>query len=417
MSLRFALLAALSAFLAPVSLSETLAITGAEVHADPGNAPLARATVIVRDGIVVSITPDGPVPEGARVIDATGQVVTPGLFNGFTRTGLSDIGLDTSNDERATSALHAASLDAEEAFNPETSSIAITMVEGVTHIMVIPEAGDTPFGGLGLVAVTSGDPRSVRKSRAALYLEFGERGAALAGGSRTALMAYLEAAIDDAMTPSREGEAVLRLDGGVLRDVVTGQIPLLVHVNRASDIRRLLAFKARHPGVKMILVGAGEAWRVADEIAAAGVPVLLNPFQNLPQRFEMIGARADAAVILKEAGVTFAISMSPNTDEAYQARLLPQLASNAVGYGLDPQTALAAITSVPADIFGVEAGRIKVGRPATLVVWDGPPLEVMSSPTLILVEGVERPLVSRQSELARRYHPESLADGEAGYRR
>ena len=396
--------------------AETVAIVGATVHADPGAAPMTNATLVVRDGRIVSIGA-GAAPADARLIGGEGLVVTPGLFSGFTRATLADISLDESNDSGADESIHSAGLVAADAFNPLNQVVDVTRIEGVTRFAVVPSAAQTPFAGVGFVADASGAINSIEKERAFLYVEGGERGAELAGGSRAAFWAYLRAAFEDAerIGDDVEGEAVYRGDAGVLREVLRGQLPMLVHVHRAADIARFLDLKRERPAIRLILVGASEAWRVADDLAAARVPIIIDPVQNLPSRFEMIGARSDLATLLHEAGVTFAIAHAPGSDEDFQARLLPQLAGEAAANGLDPAVALAAITTVPAEMFGVASDRMRLraGGTADFVVWNGDPLEVMSAPVAIFLDGAEQSLASRQTALRDRYHPSRLNAGMA----
>lgn len=181
----------------------------------------------------------------------------------------------------------------------------------------------------------------------------------------------------------------------------------LVHVESAADIRRVIDFKRSNPNLRFAIHGGAEAWQVADELARAGVPVILDPLSNLPDRFERLSARLDNAALLARAGVQIAIAPQPGTVDAHQARLSLQLAGNAVANGLPWDAAFAAVTRGPAEIFGVggQLGRLERGHLADVVVWDGDPLEVMSAPVAVFVEGVEQPLVSRQTRLRDRYNP------------
>ena len=158
--------------------------------------------------------------------------------------------------------------------------------------------------------------------------------------------------------------------------VVEGRTPLLIRVSRAADIRQALAL-AREENVRLILEDAQEAWLVADEIAAAKVPVLIDPQDDLPRSFELLGARLDNAARLQRAGVTIAIKGSRNFNSLRPIRLN---AGVAVAYGLSREEALRAITLNPARIWGIadRAGSLEVGKDADVVVWSGDPLEALS---------------------------------------
>lgn len=143
---------------------------------------------------------------------------------------------------------------------------------------------------------------------------------------------------------------------------------------------------------------------VAETLAKADVPVLLNPLQNLPSSFDALGSRLDNAAILHAAGVTIAFSGAGS----HNARKLRQMAGNAVTHGLPHDAALAALTRNPAEIFGVEdhQGSIEKGRPANLVLWSADPLEVTTLAERVVINGIDIPMTSRQTELRDRYAPE-----------
>ena len=183
-------------------------------------------------------------------------------------------------------------------------------------------------------------------------------------------------------------------------------MPLIVTVHRASDIQQVLRL-AREEGIKLILDGDEEGWLVAGEIAAAGVPVLLNPISNLPADFEMRAARMENAAALNAAGVVIAIKGNEgSTHRASEARYN---AGNAVSHGLPYGAAIAALTVNPAKIFGMagQFGQIAPGAAADVVVWSGDPLEPLSQPSAVFIDGVEQPLTSRALLLRDRYRQQT----------
>jgi imidazolonepropionase-like amidohydrolase len=307
--------------------------------------------------------------------------------------------------------LVAAAADAGRAFNPDVTAIAITRMEGVTRAAIAPSSTATMFGGRGALVSLSGDPDSVFRGQAFMLVELGETGANRTGSSRAAVWPAFEAALRDAREyPGRyrsgQGGAVLNeLDAAALAPFARGQGLLVVHVEAAADIRRLIRFKRANPSLRIAIQGGGEAWQVAGELAASRIPVILdNVLTNLPQSFELLSARLDNAALLHAAGVQFAIA--PSAGDAQQPRLVLQLAGNAVANGLPWDAAFAAISRTPAEIFGAaNIGRLERNYLADLVIWDGDPLEVQSAPTAVFIEGVEQPLVSRQTLLRDRYNP------------
>ncbi len=411
-----ALLAATSA-----AIAEPVAVTGGKIVFDGRKAPIDNGTVVFDNGRILAVGPTGTVtiPKGARVVDASGKWVTPGLFDAFTRVGLAEAGADdASNDTVARTAKHSAALDLSLGFNPRSSVLPITRAEGVTRIAGVPEAGASLLGGYGFVADMSGAGASITKAKALFLVEWGEGGAGRAGGSRPAANAWLEAAFSDAerfpaaFTGSGEADVLRRADAEALQPVLRGEVPIFFRVNRASDITQVLAMVGKRPKLRPIIVGGAEAWVVARELAAAKVPVLLDPIPNLPEAFESLGATRQNVTRLAEAGVTFAIAHATGADAEFQARLLPQLAGNAVANGLGWGAAFAAITSAPAEILGLggQLGTLAAGKIADVVVWDGDPLELSSSPSAVFINGVETGLTTRQTRLRDRYHPTRASD-------
>lgn len=387
-----------------------VAVVGGKVVTNTG-APSDGATVLFADGKITAIGKGLAVPAGYKVIDAKGKWVTPGVFAPFSRLGIMEVELEESaNDARVRAVAIPAAADAASAFDPTAIPIAVTRVEGVTRAAVAPIGGPSPICGFGLTADLSGDDNAISRAKAFLYIEAGEMGAARAGQSRMTLWPYLDAAFSDvAGVPMRymshaEGIVLRRAEAEALVPVLRGRIPILMRVERASDIRQAIALKRKRPELKINLLGCSEGWRVAAELASAGIGVIVSPIENLPGSFETLGARADNAAILAKAGVKVAIGSAPGSDEGHQVRLTPQLAGNAVAHGMDWDDAFKAITVAPAELYGLSnVGRLQPGYAADLVVWDGDPLEVMSSALAVFIAGAPIALDSRQTRLRDRY--------------
>jgi imidazolonepropionase-like amidohydrolase len=225
-----------------------------------------------------------------------------------------------------------------------------------------------------------------------------------------------------AAEPSERQSDVLltRFDAAALIPVVAGRQPLYVHVERAADIRAVLALPREFPKLQLVIVGASEGWRVAEEIAAAGVPVVANGLMDLPSGFEDLASTQSNIGRMAAAGVRVAI----NAQAMDQPRYLPQYAGNLVALtrvpratGLSWGQAQASITSVPAAISGY-AGRYGVlapGAAGDVVVWDGDPLEASSAPVRVFIDGVEQPLDNHQTRLRERYRDLDTSDLPKAY--
>jgi imidazolonepropionase-like amidohydrolase len=422
--------------------AQDVAITNATVATGDGSEPIDGATVVVRGGEVVAAGRGIAVPAGIPVLDGTGAWVTPGIFATVTTLGLWDVGaVSQSNDTRAGNSPFSAALDAAPIVNPASQHVSIHRAAGVTRATTVTMPSSSIFGGQGAVIDLGADPNAVTRPRAFQVVALGEYGARLAGGSRAATHALFRNALREASTlgtqaripgtsarrdirtgddvpldprlagrdTQRSDDVLLtRFDAAALVPVVRGEQPLYVYVERASDIRSTLALKGEFPDLDLVLVGASEGWLVASEIAAAGVPVIADGLDDLPQNFEELGSTQSNIGRMVKAGVRVAI----NAAAMENPRNLNQYAGNLVALtrvpgadGLSWGQAFAAISSVPAAISGMDgrAGVLAPGALGDLVIWDDDPLEVGSMPVKVFIDGVEQPLENHQSRLKDRY--------------
>lgn len=403
-------LLAAGAALTSAAAAQDLAILNGRVITNTDQGQISSGGVLIRDGVVVSVGANIEVPEGVETIDANGGWITPGIFAPFTQLGLIEVALErTTNDASASDSEFSVALDVSDSFNPNGTYIATTRMEGITRFAVVPTTGSTLFAGRGALGNSSGGMDSLFETQSFVFADLSQSGASSAGGSRSAAWAFLEAAFGDARAyPGRyasgQGDALSRYDAAALVDVVRGRVPLILEVDRAADIRRAIRFAAENPPVQLVIYGAAEAWMVAGDLAAAGIPVLIDPMRNLPSSFDALGSTLESAARLEASGVTVAYT-TQTADGYFNARLLPQHAGNAVTNGVSWEAAFRAITLTPAEIYGVDDqyGALAAGYMADVVVWDGDPLEVMSAPTHVIIDGEVTDMSSRQTRLRDRY--------------
>lgn len=444
MSARSILGAALVAVCAPAT-AQDVAVTNATVATGDGSEPVTGATVVIRGGRVVAAGPGVAVPAGVQAIDGTGKWVTPGLFAAMTGLGLSDAdGVEESNDRGANRSPFGAALDVAPALNPMSQHVQVARGGGVTRASVFSQPSGSIFGGQGAVVDLGADARMIVRPRAFQLVALGETGGRIAGGSRTSAHALLRNALREARqygsdariqgggqgadvklgddipvdprlidNPADRGADALltRFDAAALVPVVNGTQALYVSVERASDIRSVLALKREFPRLRLVIIGASEGWMVASELASAGVPVIVNPMNDLPASFEQLGATQNNAGRMIRAGVKVAFGGLAGTT-GDQPKNLPQYAGNMVALnkvpgatGLSWGEAFAAISSVPAEISGQggRAGVLKPGAAGDVVIWDGDPLEVTSAAERVFIDGVEQPRDNHQTGLRDRY--------------
>lgn len=418
--LKLAALLAATAFALP-AVAQDVAITNARLVIGDGSGPVEGGTVVIRGGRVVAAGPGVTVPAGVRTIDAEGRWVSPGIFAGFSRLGIVDVdGVQETDDSRARTSPFNAALDVVPAVNPRNLSIGISRAEGLTRAVVAPRASGAIFGGQGAVIDLAADMDAVTRPRAFQFMEYGETGASAAGGSRPAAFASLRNTLFEVAAYARNPAGYLdrgkeslltRADAEALRPVAEGTVPLLIHVERGSDMLTLIDLKREFPRLNLVFVGASEGWTVAREIAAAQVPVIASALTDLPNSFEQLGATQSNVGRMKAAGVLVGIGMI-NDDETRQARLVKQYAGNLVALtkvpgatGVEWGEAFAAISSRPAEAMGMggEFGSLRAGRRGDVVIWDGDPLQVGTAAQLVFIDGVEQPTVDRQDRLLQRY--------------
>jgi len=386
-------------------IQKPIAIVGGKVL----GAQRKEATVILEGDRIVRVEAGLAAPAGATVIDAKGKFITAGLVDPLTSIGLVEIELEETsrNDEDGRDDPNRAGFRAIDGFNSTTSVIGIARAEGLTSAGVIPTggliSGQSAWADLGTVHGTA----AIVRAPMAIHVHLGAR--AVDGGHASAILRVREA-FDDAREFSRRRAAwernqtrefaPSRLDLEALVLALTDKTPVVFHVDRAADILSALEV-AREFGLRAIIARGLEAWRVADELAAAKVPVIAMPLYNVPLTFDGLAARADGPALLHAAGVELALS----TGETHQAGKLRQAAGNAVRAGLPYDAAIRAITRGAADMFGLgdQYGTVEPKKIANLVVWSGDPLELSSHAEAVFVRGRQVDLKNRHSALLKRY--------------
>jgi len=390
-------------------LAQTIAITGGTVY--PVSGPkLENATVLIRDGRIAAVGTNVAVPAGATRIDAAGRWVTPGLIDGGGQMGLTEIGaVQGTNDGGVRDSAVAASFNVLEGINPASTLIPVTRIEGVTTTLAAPSGGFIR----GQAVLIDLDGRTIEemriKSPAGMVVNLNEASKAAGGGSRAGVAARLRRVLNDAREYARRRADYNRgqiqtlsasaADLAALQPVLRGEEPLIAVANRRSDIETALRI-AREFGLRLILAGAAEGWMIADQIAAARVPVMVQALDNIPT-YDGLGVRYENAALLAQAGVKVVLMET----DTHNSRNLRQQAGNAVAYGMTWDQALRNVTMTPAEVFGVadRYGSLEPGKVANVVVWSGDPFEFSTGVEHVFIRGREIPLRSRQTELLERY--------------
>ena len=393
--------------------AETIAIVHAKAWTLTAATPTENATVVVSDGKIAAVAADGAAPAGARVIDAKGRPLTPGLVHPATHLGLLEVSAATDTVDTATKeASLGADFNVQYAINSNSALVQLARADGVTRAVTYPvRSGIPPFAGMGALLRLGDSGDVVESGGAGVFVSIGNhRGKD--DGSRAAQWELLRHALDAAEAAgSSSTNAYSKRDPEVLalEPVLSGKVSLVISTNRESDIRQAIKLATDY-SLHVVIIGGTDAWMIRHALAAAKIPVIVDPQDNLPANFDQLGARLDNAALLHEAGVTVATAVLSGIHQSYNAgESLREGAGLAVANGLPYIDALRSITVVPAEIWGIagRCGTIAPGKDGDLVLWDGDPLEPSSAAVTVLVAGKEVSLVTRQKELRDRYLPKA----------
>ena len=407
--------AAAIAITAPVG-AQTIAITGGKVYPVSG-PPIESGTVLIVNGKIVAVGSNVPIPAGALRIDATGKIVTPGFVNSSTQLGVQEV--SQVSDTRDMSARGkdniAAAFTVWDGLNPNSVMMAPARKEGITSFIVMPTGG-LVAGQAALLDVVPGTTTDmIIRAPVAMIAEVGNPQQA-GVNSRGELIVKLRELLDDTRFFQTHRDAfdraqtrpfaASRLDLQAMIPVIEGRLPLVIAVDRASDIDAAMRI-AREFNVKLMIGGGAEAWMMADKLAAAHIPVLTGAMNNIPGGFAALGQRQENPALLRKAGVAVALigNAGGGDEEAFNVRNLKQEAGNAVAYGMTWDDALRAVTLAPAEIFGVadRVGSLQPGREGNVVVWSGDPFEFTTRVEHVFVRGHEYSDKTRQDLLMERY--------------
>ncbi|HET6760804.1 MAG TPA: amidohydrolase family protein, partial [Gemmatimonadaceae bacterium] len=354
---------------------------------------------------------------GAQRIDATGKWVTPGFINSSTQLGVIEVSqVSNTRDMTARGKDNiAAAFTVWEGLNPNSVMLAPARKEGITSFVVIP-AGGLVSGQAALLDLIPGTTTDmIIKAPVAMVAEVGDPNSA-GVSSRGELIVKLRELLEDTKFFQTRREAferaqtrdfaASRLDLQAMIPVVEGRMPLLITVDRASDIDAAMRL-ARDFNLRIMIGGGAEAWMMADKLAAARIPVFTGAMNNIPGGFAALGQRQENAAMLRKAGVPVALigNAGGGDEEAFNVRNLKQEAGNAVAYGMSWDDALRAVTLAPAEFFGVadRVGSLQTGRAGNVVIWSGDPFEFSTRAERVFVRGREYTERTRQDLLTDRY--------------
>ena len=381
--------------------------------------------VVLRDGRIVDVGTEVAIPADAERIDVSGLHVYPGLFDAFSQLGLQEINSVAETNDLLELGEFNPHLAAATAVHPASERIPVTRAAGITHVIATPSSRGGGIGGSASAVHLDGWTIEEMLIRETVGLVLSWPASAGGGGRRggfgparpytQAKEAYdnqvdqIRGWLEDARRYRNAEEAGeirrrdLRLEAMV--PVVESELPLLVIVDRARDIRDAVAF-AEEEGVEIVIVSGRDAPLEAELLAEKDVPVLLRATQNMPTyEDDAYHQTFSGPAILAQAGVRFAITGWASAGPNPPSRTIGQEAANAVKFGLSPEDALKAITRAPAQILGLgdELGSIEPGLRGNLIVTDGDPLQIRTQVLHVFVAGQPASLDNKHRLLYQRY--------------
>lgn len=395
--------------IAPSAFADSVLVTNANLMSMGPLGTQHGVSVLIEDDVIADIGTN-ITTAADTVIDANGAIVTPALFAGATATGLVEVNAvresaDGSMSDTKDNTVQVG-FDVRDAYSPLSSVVGVTRVEGFGYSLLMASGGQYSVAGRGSLVDFDGGFESFNGSDV-LFVDVVGYAADKVGGSRAAHWMLLDGIMADLKRRSSEREYLSQSGKEHLKDLIKNGV-FVFSANRAADIRKVISFSNEYR-LNSVITGGREAWLLADELAAADIPVMVNGLDNLPSNFDALGSRLDNAALLHDAGVQVLFT----SGETHNARKVRQGAGTAVAHGMPHDSAIEAMTTAPSRVFGGRVRALEVGNRADMVIWSGDPLEVTSYATSVILKGEVTSMATRQSKLLERYLPEDAGLGRA----
>ena len=397
-------------FVASNTNAKTIVIKNANIYDGISDSPF-KGNIQIEEDKIKRISSSNL--QGDFIIDAKEKIVTPGLIATDTEIGIVEIGaLSVTRDDSAD--MYKIGFSIYDAFNPNSTLIPWNRSNGVTTSLTIPQNTSSPIGGMGSLFVLDGKLNVTGVRDAAMVGQVGGS----SSGSRSEHYAIIEDLLVMASSLSKKdlssdsdiyeliGEwavaSAMELhprDIKALFKIINDNVPLIMKSHRASDLLKLIEIKERF-NLNMVIMGAQEAHLVKSELAEAGIPLIINPINNIPDSFDELASNIQMASRLEEAGIPIMFNVS----RSHNYHLIRQGAGVAVANGMSYGAAIKSLTSVPAETFGMsDRGTLEVGKIADLIIWDEDPLEPSAMPEYVFISGENMDLTTRATRLTDRY--------------
>ncbi|HSG50162.1 MAG TPA: amidohydrolase family protein, partial [Longimicrobiales bacterium] len=398
---------------APAPQEAVTALVGGTVHPISG-PPIPGGVVVISGGTLQAVGSAGTVeiPAGARRVDVSGKHVYPGLIDAVSPLGLLEFGQVGQATDLLEVGRYNPHIRAVAAVQPHYPDMKVARMNGVTAAGVAQSTG-TIQGTMGVIALGEEDTweRVAIETDGPLVVDFPVNGSGdddeepeLDGDRVKELMEAFTRALEYDALPSTSDDPTRRFEanewGGdqvfleAMLPAVRGEVPVFFRADTDWEIRHVLLFVAEFPTLRPVILGGTQAFRVADQLAEAGVPVVLNiasAYQPTPDRDDSITASYRNAARLAEAGVRVGFASDQGNGGDGLARNVPYVAAWSVAFGLPEEEAIRAVTLNNAQILGMgdRMGSLEPGKRADVIVTDGSPLQMLTTIHHMFVGGVE----------------------------
>ncbi|GGD60246.1 amidohydrolase family protein [Lacimicrobium alkaliphilum] len=377
----------------PLVMAQTVAFTNATLYPITDKV-IDNGTLVIRDGKIAAIgsASEVTVPKGAKIVDAKGRIIMPGIVDTHSHLGVA-------GDHGEGSATLNPELRILDSFWAADPRIKVARAGGITVSNVMPGSGNVIGGQTIYVKLRDGtaDEMLVQGSVGGLKMANGEnpKGDDKSPNTRMAAAALARQEYYDAIAYGKKRKAAgedddaktpdLDLGLNTLLEVLDGKRIVHHHTHRSDDIMTVLRLQDEF-GFRLVLQHGIESYKLAEELAKRDVMVSYILLDSPGGKHEATETRLDGPAQLEKAGLEIALH---SDDWVIDSRFLLRAAALAVRGGMSREGALRALTINPAKMLDLDKqlGSLEVGKDADLVLFDGDPLSLYTHVRQTWIDG------------------------------
>jgi len=372
----------------------TFAIKAGTIFTMAGN-PVKNGVLLVKSGKIAKVGTDVKIPSEYPVIEAGEFTIMPGLINPRSYVGIASNWRRQSSTDEVSNPI-VPQMEVKHAIEPQAPHFSFSRELGITTVMVTP-GNRNVIGGQGVVVKTIGNVTDKMIAKDHAVMVFGMGVSAKRSGRMPSTRMGIAALLRETLTKAQEyrdkkekGKPDLSMEA--LLPVLEGKMPVLVHCERQDDILTTLRI-ADEFGIKLILDGATDAYKVVEQIKKYNIPVIIENLFRGAGNIEDLGFNPKNPARLAEAGIKVAFRATAGSWSTPGAGSpggdLLEIAAFAVKNGMPVNKALQAVTINAAEIIGMadKLGSLEPGKEADLLILKGHPFRTGSTPAAVFIGG------------------------------